>query len=422
MRIERFQIQGFKSIADVTVDGLADINVFFGLNDVGKSNIFQALELWHWLLSNASGPSERLMPTQLKQIGNIFGAFLFRLGGNNIIQLSADVILDKNSIVPHNVRPDIMSMLNARFSYLNQDKMGVKVDIELVLESENIINCTISKTWEGSGNFDLHPRDLGTIVSKFHIIKASRRIQTELRQKDNSLTPVDHHNLKQALFYAYLSSDLGQKKRLIAIKKVISEPPYNLGELDVALDPQTDQIDIGFVRPNGRLPIENLGLGSQQLLLVLGQIFLNDSPIIAVEEPEMNLSPQYQEYLMVALRKLMQDPAIKLQQLFISTHSPYLEFAENFYDVIFDPVVGTQVIRATKEKHSQHFSVTPIGPDSGARLNSLNQVKLYDGLIQDLALQRGDLVIFVRNDAGRWEIRPAEELAHELQAITNGKG
>jgi len=30
-------------------------------------------------------------------------------------------------------------------------------------------------------------------------------------------------------------------------------------------------------------------------MLVLGQIFLNDYPIIAVEEPEMNLAPQYQE-------------------------------------------------------------------------------------------------------------------------------
>lgn len=28
MRIERFQIQGFKSIADITVEGLSDINIF----------------------------------------------------------------------------------------------------------------------------------------------------------------------------------------------------------------------------------------------------------------------------------------------------------------------------------------------------------------------------------------------------------
>lgn len=54
MRIERLQIQGFKSIADITVEGLSDINIFFGLNNVGKSNIFQALDLWYWLLQHSA--------------------------------------------------------------------------------------------------------------------------------------------------------------------------------------------------------------------------------------------------------------------------------------------------------------------------------------------------------------------------------
>jgi hypothetical protein len=134
----------------------------------------------------------------------------------------------------------------------------------------------------------------------------------------------------------------------------------------------------------------------------------------------MNLSPQYQEQLMATLRKLMQDPAVKLQQLFISTHSPYLEFTDNFYDVTYDPISGTQVKRATSEEHRQHFDITPTGPDTGARLNSLNQVKLYEGVIKDLDLARGDLVIFVKNEDGGWELRSGSRLAKELQAVTNG--
>ena len=51
MQIERFHIQGFKSIADVEVDRLSDVNVFYGLNDTGRSNIFQALGLWNWMLT-----------------------------------------------------------------------------------------------------------------------------------------------------------------------------------------------------------------------------------------------------------------------------------------------------------------------------------------------------------------------------------
>jgi hypothetical protein len=224
--------------------------------------------------------------------------------------------------------------------------------------------------------------------------------------------------LKQALFYAYLSRDLQQKRRLEAIKRILTEPPFSLGELDIALDPATDQIDIGFARPEGRLPLENLGSGSQQLLLVLGQIFLNDYPIIAIEEPEMNLSPQYQQWLLVALRKLMQDPDIKLNQLFISTHSPYFEFKENFFDVTMEQGV-TQVAKLPLEKRNRYFPDTEIGQETGARLNSLNQVKLYDGVIQDLKLQRGDMVIFTKNEAGRWEIRPESEIVEELETVSD---
>ena len=43
MKIERFRVQNYKNLKDVTVEGLSDINVFFGQNSVGKSNTFEAL-------------------------------------------------------------------------------------------------------------------------------------------------------------------------------------------------------------------------------------------------------------------------------------------------------------------------------------------------------------------------------------------
>ncbi len=407
MRIERFHIQGFKSIADVTVEGLSDINVFFGLNDVGKSNVFQALELWRWLIESAStvegDPVRYNIP--LENLKAQFGESLVRFGNENQISISVELADDSLKAV----------LLRA------DQRLTVEVKMTLLAsEVQYRVNYAINPK-DTQLEPSLRFNQLLSNLPKFHVVHAARRLQIEQRSNKSQGDFISDRNLKQALFYAYLSSDLKQKQRLNAIKKVLAEPPYNLGELDIALDPQTDRIDIGFVRAHGRLPIENLGSGSQQLLLVLGQIFLNDCPIIAVEEPEMNLSPQYQEYLMLALRKLMQDPAIKLQQLFISTHSPYLEFTENFYDVTLDSVAGTQVTRATDAKYSQHFSVTPIGPDTGARINSLNQVKLYDRLIEDLGLQRGDLVIFVQNDQGHWEIRPAKEIAQQLATVFNGQ-
>ena len=405
MQIERFQIQGFKSIADLTVDGLSALNVFFGLNNVGKSNIFQALELWRYLATisvtaKRTGKNPKKFEIPIPPLTQRFGSLLLRLGQQNQISIIVEL-------------RDIHTNIH----------LVVSVLLEL---SADIAQCEIHLGHKESHNtsisyIELFERWLPQLP-QFHVVHADRRLQLEFREKKELPTVINDHNFKQALFYAYLSSDLEQKKRLNAIKRILIDPPFALGELDIALDPATDRIDIGFVRPEGRLPIENLGSGAQQLMLVLGQIFLNDYPIIAVEEPEMNLAPQYQEYLLAALRKLMQEPAIKLQQLLIATHSPYFEFTENFYDVTFDPHQGTQVSHATSEMYSQHFAITPVGPETGARLNSLQQVKLYPGLIHDLGLQRGDMVIFVRNPAGRWEIRPAQEIAHELQTITNHNG
>ncbi len=382
MLIKRFQIQGYKSNKDLTIEGLSDINILYGLNDVGKSNIFEALALWYRVFSSESD----------QYAGSDIGAFAFSLGQEQKIRLEADI--QSREVGTLNTVVNVVQVRS--HSEYSSEAHLTKPDARKSVPYKY-----------SDGEFDV----------RVHVIDAARRVHVEQREIAFLSSPIRSHNLKQALFYAYLSSNIEQKQRLNAIKNILVEPPFSLGELDIALDPETDTIDVGFVRPAGRLPIRNLGSGPQQILLILGQVFLNDYPIIALEEPEMNLSPQYQEYLMIALRKLMQDPAVKLQQLFISTHSPFFEFTENFYHVTFDPEKGTKIEQATPETHSRHFAMTPVGPDSGARLNSLNQVELYDGVIQDLGLQWGDLVVFVRNDAGQWEVRSANEISDELQVF-----
>ncbi len=403
MRIESFHIQGFKSLADVNVEGLSDINVFYGLNNVGKSNIFQALALWHRLLSVTTNE------ISLKQIEVEFGSPIFSLRlGKNKINLQIHLNLDRES--------ELVQNLGSVFS--DAGKIRILSNLEFT-SSQDKARFQI-KNWLESGSEKINPADLSISIPQLlniHIIQATRRFQSEQRQAGNNLGSISDRNLKQALFYAYLSRDLRQKNRLAAIKRILAEPPFELGELDVALDPETDEIDIGFVRAEGRLPLESMGSGVQQLLLVLGQIFLNDYPIIAIEEPEMNLSPQYQQYLLVALRQLMQDPAVQLSQLFISTHSPYFEFAETFFDVTMDDRGRTQVERLPLEARERYFPTTAVGEENGARLNSLNQVTLYNGMLEDLGLQRGDLVLFNKNEAGRWEIRPEREITQELEAI-----
>jgi hypothetical protein len=55
--------------------------------------------------------------------------------------------------------------------------------------------------------------------------------------------------------------------------------------------------------------------------------------------------------------------------------------------------------------------------DNKQRLTSYNEVRLYDGLVKDLGLHPGDLVIFVKNDNGHWEIRTEQEITQEINEI-----
>jgi predicted ATPase len=47
MKISKIQIKNFKSFQDVTVDLDPDFNVFTGINNSGKTNLLEAIALWH---------------------------------------------------------------------------------------------------------------------------------------------------------------------------------------------------------------------------------------------------------------------------------------------------------------------------------------------------------------------------------------
>ncbi|RMH39191.1 MAG: hypothetical protein D6694_11415 [Gammaproteobacteria bacterium] len=413
MKIESLRVQGFKSIRDIKISALSGVNVFFGRNDVGKSNIFEALSLWSWLLVTAEEADGQIAYADLD---NAFPT-PFQLEGAGQIQIQVRVLVRAKDISSNGVKDSPASRLDARLRHAGLEQCVLESTVALERRADKKVAFQIRNHWKEWEDFSLSPQEVASVLPRFHRIGATRRFESERWTQRNGEQPVDHYNLKQKLFYAYLSSDFQQKKRLEAIQRILAQEPFALGTLDIALDPETNRIDIGFIRPQGRLPLENLGSGSQQLLLILGQLFLGDYAWVALEEPEMNLSPFYQEHLLGVLRRLMQDPSVSLTQLFISTHSPYLEFTENFYDVFLDENNNTRVVLADDRRRSAFFALTPTGPDTQARLNSLNQVKLYDALVADLGLKRGDLVLFVKNeDTGHWEIRSATEVAQELQS------
>jgi hypothetical protein len=419
MRIERFHIHGFKSVADVKVDGLTPFNIFLGLNDTGRSNIFQALMLWSWLLGQAKSPEGQLSllpPEQLvlwETLEEKFGLPLFHPGGDNTIRLRVDVVLDRAEwrdpdAANNTAGREIIAQLGARFDSVSE--AHIVSEVGLRLHPKGLLCQTRSRAQAGDLQLDLSDNALSTLLTRVLLIRAGRHFYVERKGagQAESQGRVGDHNLRQALLAAELGHNPQQKRRLAMLKRLLNTLPFAVGEVDVTLDPVTDRIDVGFVGARGWLPLESIGDGSQQLLLILGQILLNDYPVVAIEEPETNLSPQYQQHLLLALRRLIQDPQVKVSQLLITTHSPYFECEDSFFDVTLDEKGFTRVNRLPVGDRARYFPNTRLGSEAGSRLNALNQVTLSDSVIKDLRLKYGDLVVFTRNMAGRWELRTEE--------------
>src|SRR5207237_8917935 len=66
--------------------------------------------------------------------------------------------------------------------------------------------------------------------------------------------------------------------------------------------------------------------GIKELLVLLTHLYNDEHPYLIIDEPELNLHPQYQAFFMQEVRKLAGDPAAdkKKKVIFLVTHSPFI--------------------------------------------------------------------------------------------------
>jgi predicted ATP-dependent endonuclease of OLD family len=412
MFIERLRVKGYKSLEDVTLADLSSINIFHGLNDVGKSNILEALDLFF-----------QLLPLALELEAEWEGFTDFDLRPYS----QTDIFRRQND------SPRIE--WEAR---LQLPERATSLDVRLHLEKK-----------EGEGLKDEHKWDLALIWpagrpgeeiqralraprAGFNLLTARRRFQAEYLEEETEEVErrtrrpqVVARNLKRALFDAYASLDLDERARFENLQKLL-ERHFSIGRLDVGLERPSRssedsklvgrEIIVRFLRSEGAITIKNVGSGARQALLILGQLLFNPARIAAIEEPEMNLNPDWQTGLLALLRDLIGAEAGQLDQLFISSHSPYIEFEDNFYLVTYENQ-ATQIQRFPMSERGRAGlqGVQPLGERRLQRLNSQNQITLYQEVLDDLGLEYGDMVFLEKNSAGRWELWAEDEALAVLQ-------
>lgn len=409
MRIRSFSVQGYRSLLDVTLDDLGPINVFYGENGAGKSNLLQAMTLAvrtieHLATYNAHElipgpvPAEHLASASDFHPHTSTIRLLLHLTGVDrpafrYLAWSADEVLLSVCLE----RPG--GPVVASFDSLRLRRTGSPSDLELVpapgLSAEEQWGRELTAAgWRGDApnyrTFRTHlQRFLAEVVGAqtWRIVPAIRTLDplvpaSSPPHRASESAAVDallrRGRIVEAMFLAHTSSDPKLRRGFEQLRDMLTAPPLSRPRFDPVLDRATDTYALQEVRdldvgPVG-MPVANEGLGIQNIYVILGFLILGQSFAVAVEEPEAHLhAPTTGRHLRELLTSAIDKGYVK--QLFIATHSS--QFAldlDGYYDVRLDDERATRVERRADLVDLDRRHVEEPGATLRALLVSLRDV------------------------------------------------
>lgn len=164
---------------------------------------------------------------------------------------------------------------------------------------------------------------MGLLDDSFFMIPATRFLKSEHELSRAEKVNLHSDNFKNWLFQ--LSIDRETESIFREISEQFGSDPFNFGRISLARI-GGDGIEVLIEDTEGKfkLPISRKGSGVQQILMILAYIANSRSPMIGIEELEINLSPSAQSSIFNSLRQLLTTQGSPVKQLFFTTHSPYV--------------------------------------------------------------------------------------------------
>lgn len=339
-------IKNFRSIGEeIIIEPQSNITTFLGENNIGKSNIFKAIDI----LKNLSNPEFKAKDFFKKKVGNkimikidltvsnnelrLFakkmfmnfseykGSFATRLRSDLGNRLSIEVVIDEVEKVPK--QPIIrMNGLTIWDRYVATDPNLPEWDeyqpdrwdealIDQDYESHTLIDLLDRYPEPSCVVMDASSVDLvNVLMEKIEIFSEVRRRPTG-EGEDEHISGSETGNLLQKLKNSPKDEE---QKRWYDIKRRFSElfPGLQLesvtGNKIKVTDTQT--------RISGYQ--ESMGMGIIEMITMLTHLIHRDGCVFLLEEPELHLHP----IAMFVLWDVIKESSEK-NQIFIITHSPY---------------------------------------------------------------------------------------------------
>lgn len=344
MFIKKFWAKGYRSLRDITLDGLREFNVFYGPNGSGKSNILDAL---HALFSvmplavdTAYGPAEERISfreagrhalewiqeedffarddTQVIELGAViedltagFGEARFQ--GNPVAHVEVGVRLSR-------IRSGEINLQFVRL-YINRRPTGLPF---LDPEIRKLLSYLVPQAFAHLG------------VTRTLEINAARRQSAAERR---GVGTIPDGEVVAELFRAKNARDRALRARFDRVREFMSATLHR-GLFDVFMNPDTGALELreALPEPNPRgfdIRVDRAGHGVVQLYAIVAAIMLGGARLVAIEEPEAHLhAPTLGVELRRVLKALVEQESAEVRQMFIATHSNLFDLdPDGYWDV-----------------------------------------------------------------------------------------
>ncbi len=341
--IEGFGFGNYKSYKDIQYIGpCAKINIIIGQNNSGKSNIIHFLTGQYSQYLDSVKNKKRI-EVQFPFIGSeaADGAYaIFSLGINKKHQTYVDILKKSPSF-----RMD--GLINA-FSYILDQKVFSKTrddevrwlnfDQKAGFEDSFVNNLDTQSgigTWNWQNIWTKLTDSSGGDLRAHWIPDVIQRIYSDIKAPEIILIPC-FRKIELGGSSGKDHDVLLNGESLILKLAELQNPPYDKPEknerfqkinlfLKNLTGDQSAKIEIPFERDtinvnmNGRnLPIQNLGTGIHQVLILAAAATALSKKVVCIEEPELYLHPDLQRKLMHYLSENTDN------QYFITTHSAHI--------------------------------------------------------------------------------------------------
>ena len=342
MKLREFHICGFRSLKNTSVTGIATKSIFHGDNGSGKSNLLLVLEAI--FRSKQSGAGTYLSEEVLGEIPRRSTPFWqgyipdfdenFYMGKNDPIKFEVLLQVARSFLADLDEEGILASLEEEGHDF----RVKLKGEIaptdnggEMKLAKVEINDKPAMKQIKGGilwlqghkAPTDAKQRVVESILDKFtnkvRVIPASRYLSEEIFSKTDAI--LSSGSYKNWLHNMSLSRDGYQTFK--RVKSWLSSNTFRIGEISFVLE--NDQLELMVEDEcEYRMSVDHKGSGIQQILVLLGFIAESNAAIIAVEEPELNLSFKNQDLIINILRGLVDNTNESPHQILLTSHSDHI--------------------------------------------------------------------------------------------------